>query len=310
MQLSRIDLNLLITLDTLLKEKNVTRTSEVLFVSQPAVSRALGKLRQTFDDPLFTRASNGLIPTEKAVHIGKQLETIIPLLQELYSSDDFHPEDCDYCFSISLPAFISSILLPKLILKINKIAPKVRITEHPSKANPFPLIDQGNLDFAIHYAPSNNKKYLSSEIGILKPQLFARHDHPLFMKNKLELKDTFDFPLIGMLVEEDQYQSFSAPIMNVYRDLMVNKKPMLRSSQTQVLVDIMNNSNSIMFGTNCISASKIYKDDFGVLLTLDQDNNYHVPIYLLQHSRNKNSPVHQWFFDLVSKEIRKIINLK
>ncbi|MEF1273061.1 LysR family transcriptional regulator, partial [Vibrio campbellii] len=46
-QLSRIDLNLLITLDTLLKEKNVTRTAEVLFVSQPAVSRALGRLRET-----------------------------------------------------------------------------------------------------------------------------------------------------------------------------------------------------------------------------------------------------------------------
>ncbi|MGR4988293.1 LysR family transcriptional regulator [Vibrio rotiferianus] len=306
-QLSRIDLNLLITLDTLLKEKNVTRTAEVLFVSQPAVSRALGRLRETFDDPLFTRVSNGLIPTEKALHIGKQLEVIIPLLQGVFLSEDFTPEKCDYSFSIALPAFLSSVLLPKLVLEINRLAPKARVTELPAKANPYPLIVQGNLDFSIHYTSSPNEKYFSTEIGVLKPQLFARKSHPLFKKKDYKLDDTFDYPLVGMLVEEDQYQSFSAPIMNIYRDLMIDKKPMLRSSQTQVLLDVMKNSNSIMFGTNCVSALSGFGNEFDLLLSLDHKDEYHVPIHLVQHTRNRNNPAHQWFSSLILKEICKII---
>ncbi|MEF1273069.1 LysR family transcriptional regulator, partial [Vibrio campbellii] len=160
---------------------------------------------------------------------------------------------------------------------------------------------------SIHYTSSPNEKYFSTEIGVLKPQLFARKSHPLFKKKDYKLDDTFDYPLVGMLVEEDQYQSFSAPIMNIYRDLMIDKKPMLRSSQTQVLLDVMKNSNSIMFGTNCVSGLSGFGNEFDLLLSLDHKNEYHVPIHLVQHTRNRNNPAHQWFSSLILKEICKII---
>ena len=64
-KLSRLDLNLLVALQALLEEKSVTKAASRLFISQPAMSRVLQKLRYQLDDPLFTRTGNELIPTPK-----------------------------------------------------------------------------------------------------------------------------------------------------------------------------------------------------------------------------------------------------
>ena len=60
-KLSRLDLNLLVSLQALLEEKSVTRAAERLFITQPAMSRVLQRLRHQLDDPLFTRTGNELV---------------------------------------------------------------------------------------------------------------------------------------------------------------------------------------------------------------------------------------------------------
>jgi DNA-binding transcriptional LysR family regulator len=66
-QLARIDLNLLIILQVLLEERNGSRAARRLHLSQSAVSKALGRLRETFDDPLFVRSAYGMDPTPRAL---------------------------------------------------------------------------------------------------------------------------------------------------------------------------------------------------------------------------------------------------
>jgi DNA-binding transcriptional LysR family regulator len=75
-KLSRLDLNLLVALQALLEEKSVTRAAQRLFITQPAMSRVLQRLRQQLDDPLFTRTGNILVPTPKA----EELQLRLPML--------------------------------------------------------------------------------------------------------------------------------------------------------------------------------------------------------------------------------------
>jgi DNA-binding transcriptional LysR family regulator len=93
-ELSRIDLNLLVSLSVLIKEKNVSRAAEKLFLSQPAMSRILGRLRELFDDPLFYRESNGLQPTAKTLELEEQLDAILFSIDNLDTvvSDEYHSE--------------------------------------------------------------------------------------------------------------------------------------------------------------------------------------------------------------------------
>ena len=66
MNMSRIDLNLLVYFDVLLRELNVTRAADQLGISQPAMSNGLKRLRVLFDDPLLIRTSKGMTPTQRA----------------------------------------------------------------------------------------------------------------------------------------------------------------------------------------------------------------------------------------------------
>ena len=76
MSMRNIDLNLLVFLDVLLKERNVTRASESLGISQPAMSNGLRRLRELFSDPLLVRTSDGMKPTERA-------ELLQPMIREV-----------------------------------------------------------------------------------------------------------------------------------------------------------------------------------------------------------------------------------
>ena len=75
--LSRVDLNLLVALQVLIEEQSVTRAAERLFITQPAMSKTLQRLRELFDDPLFIRSGRGLVPTPRAVELEKKLPLVL-----------------------------------------------------------------------------------------------------------------------------------------------------------------------------------------------------------------------------------------
>src|SRR5712664_1347965 len=90
-QLRQADLNLLIVFTVLAEERNVTRAAARLLLSQPAVSRALQRLRDMFHDDLLIRTSNGYEPTPKGQRLLQELESTLPRLDRLLSGSDFDP---------------------------------------------------------------------------------------------------------------------------------------------------------------------------------------------------------------------------
>ena len=81
MQLAGVDLNLLVTLDALLRERNVTRAARRVGLSQPAMSNALGRLRRLFEDPLFVRTPDGMQPTPRAAALAAPLADALHRLE-------------------------------------------------------------------------------------------------------------------------------------------------------------------------------------------------------------------------------------
>ena len=85
MNISKIDLNLLIYLDVLLREKNVTRAAGQLNITQPAMSNGLKRLRTLFNDPILVRTSDGMVPTERARALAPAIRKILLELEEALS---------------------------------------------------------------------------------------------------------------------------------------------------------------------------------------------------------------------------------
>src|SRR5467141_5116359 len=120
--LSQADLNLLVVFTAVAEERNITRAASRLLLSQPAVSRALQRLRDMFHDDLLIRTANGYEPTPKGQRLLQDLATMLPRLDRLMAGGDFDPATEDASFRIAatdhaayllVPALYTSSVLPK-----------------------------------------------------------------------------------------------------------------------------------------------------------------------------------------------------
>ena len=151
MNLNRIDLNLLVYLDALLRERNVTQAANTLNLSQPAMSNGLRRLRELFDDPLLVRTSEGMTPTERAL----ELE---PVVREVLTSIDravqqrsaFEPQDAHRVFRIMASDYAESTLLPTVLGKLRNLAPGLTLDIMTPSDVSFLDVERGKVDMVIN----------------------------------------------------------------------------------------------------------------------------------------------------------------
>ena len=126
MNLERVDLNLLIYLDVLLREKNVTRAAEQLGVTQPALSNILRRLRNLFNDPLIIRSSEGMTLTERALELQPRIRYVLSdfsmILEPL---TEFRSYTSNRVFLIMTSDYAESTLVPRLVKALRSEAPNV-----------------------------------------------------------------------------------------------------------------------------------------------------------------------------------------
>ncbi|MCV6627227.1 MAG: LysR family transcriptional regulator, partial [Cellvibrionaceae bacterium] len=149
-QLARIDLNLLVALQVLLEERNVSRAADRLFITQSAMSKTLGRLRELFDDPLFTRSSHGMVPTPKALELQPLLQKALGQVQALTTGSEFEPAAFEGEISIAVAEYVGVVLLPALMQILQAEAPLLRVRTLSRVERQLDELTDGGLDFAIH----------------------------------------------------------------------------------------------------------------------------------------------------------------
>ncbi|WP_394205370.1 LysR family transcriptional regulator [Shewanella waksmanii] len=151
MNISRIDLNLLVYLDVLLRERNVTKAADQLGISQPAMSNGLKRLRVLFDDPLLIRTSKGMTPTERAQEIQPIIsELIIGLEKAVQPRAKFNALESEQVFRVMASDYAEATLLPPLIDKLRKHAPGVILDIMTPSDVSFLDVEQGRVDMVIN----------------------------------------------------------------------------------------------------------------------------------------------------------------
>lgn len=191
MRLNRVDLNLFVVLDTIYTERNLTRTAEVLCVTQPTVSNALSRLRGTFNDELFVRSPRGMVPTPLTENIiGRVRESLQMLETSVLEGDVFDPASCDRTFQLSMNDDTAATLLPDIMETLSQQAPGVSLQNYLVRRRElFSALASGQLDLAIDV------------IGRADPQLCHQ---PLFKERYVCLVRP-DHPLVGASLTTEQY---------------------------------------------------------------------------------------------------------
>lgn len=150
MRFNRFDLNLLLALEALLREKSVTRAAEKLFISQPAMSAALSKLREYFGDPLLVRVGRDLELTPRGRSLLEPIHAMLANMQTVLGPQEmFDPLVEKRTFTVISPDDVTPWVLQPLMRKLEATAPGIRIqVERPSVAG-LARLAQGNVDLVL-----------------------------------------------------------------------------------------------------------------------------------------------------------------
>ena len=119
MKVNRVDLNLLVYLDALLRERNVTQAAHQLNLSQPAMSNGLRRLRELFDDPLLVRTKEGMTPTERALELQPVVRGALAAVErEVQPRRAFSARVSVRVFRIMASDYAESTLFPAVLARL------------------------------------------------------------------------------------------------------------------------------------------------------------------------------------------------
>jgi len=149
--LKNIDLNLLVYLDALLRERNVTRAAESLGISQPAMSNGLRRLRELFSDPLLVRTSSGMSPTERAEMLRPKIREVVDSVKAVVQPvREFDAARATRVFRIAASDYSESALLPHMLRRMRMEAPDVTLDILTPSDVSFQDLERGSVDLVIN----------------------------------------------------------------------------------------------------------------------------------------------------------------
>lgn len=164
------------------EERNLSRSAHRLGLSQPAVSHALNRLREQFDDDLFVRGVRGVVPTRFSESIAKDILLTLQSLEELYKkTHTFKPEECEETLVLSFGEYFSSTLLNEFVTWINTKAPHVKlICRSDSELFAFEDFEKGLIHLSITgFSFGMKEGFYSKKLITDNISCCLRKSHPL-----------------------------------------------------------------------------------------------------------------------------------
>lgn len=189
MNINRIDLNLLVIMKVLHECRSTTAAAEILHVSQPAISHALKRMREAFNDPLFERRGRTMVPTAKAERL---LSSAGPALAQLDSTlaslERFDPTTSEQRFVIALNNAFENILLPPLLERLAIDAPRLHLAGQATPRNSLMAdLASGAIDLSIDAGIHLNDQIEQQHLLQSGYIVIGRADHPV-MREPLTLE--------------------------------------------------------------------------------------------------------------------------
>ena len=180
MNLSNIDLNLLVYFSVLLREGNVTKAAEHLGLSQPAMSNGLRRLRKVFNDPLLVRTSNGMMPTDKAKELQPLVQKVLSQIELFVQPTiEFEPTNSKRLFRVMASDYAETTLLPRVRTRMAEEAPDTALDILTPSDVTFQDIELGNVDLVINRFDQLPQSLHLSVLWADNFSCVMRQDHPL-----------------------------------------------------------------------------------------------------------------------------------
>jgi LysR family transcriptional regulator, nod-box dependent transcriptional activator len=203
-----LDLNLLVMLDVLLEEKNITRTGERIHLSQSATSGALSRLRYYFKDELLVQVGNRMVLTPLAEDLIKPIKDLLMQASLVaQKTSDFDPATSTRRFKIELSDYVATLLLPSVIRRVYQVAPSVQIELVGLTDAPNELLERGEVDFLILPEDYLTSSHPSAKMFVDEYACAVWKDNPE-VGRKVSLEQYLEAGHVSILFGKQRSQSF------------------------------------------------------------------------------------------------------
>ena len=298
MKIKDTDLNLFIAFDVIYTEKNLTKSGQVLGITQPAVSNALARLRDLFNDELFIRTSRGMIPTPVANQLIGDIRNALSLIQNTISvSEKFDPSTAEMTFKISIGDTSEYRLLPLLIKELAEIAPKVKVETYLTARKDAPReLASGAIDFSIDPPLQSDQHLKHEKIYQEDYVMIVRKDHPILEKQNITIEDYLDLSHIHI---SNRKTGMGHVDMTLYK-LGLTRDIYLRAQHFLVAPYIVEQSDMAITTTKgfAVDRNLAWRE-----LPFDIDP---LVLHLYWHENNDNESSSKWMRDLMLKTYGKL----
>ncbi|MDN7181020.1 LysR family transcriptional regulator [Caballeronia sp. SEWSISQ10-4 2] len=294
--LRRLDLNLLVTLDVLLSEHNVTRAAERLNFSQPSVSVHLAKLRDVFGDPLLLPGPRGMRPTARAEELREPLRQALDALERAVSpARSFDPAEASHTWRVAAADYGESTVLLPALAGLRSAAPGTRLAVlqlvPPRIAK---QAEQGEIDLALHTsedAPSGlHRRPLFTERYVLA----GRAGHP-----RLKRRPTLaQFCQLDHVVVSQDGGGFRAITDEVLSEAGLARRVVLSIPHFLFMMSVLASTDLV-----AMLPSRLVRDTSELRVAEPPVDIPGYEMAMLWHERSHRDPAHQWLREHIANSV-------
>ena len=200
MKISSFDLNLFVILNAIYTEGSLTKAAEVVGITQPAVSNALSRLREKFDDDLFVRTGTGMVPTQKTENIISDIQSALSLMQQSVNQpNSFDPAITERNFKLSLGDITEGRVLPYMMKEIYKNAPNISVGSYNyRRIDQVHALATNTLDFVVDPVIPDSDEINSFKVFQDYFVVIHREGHPIQKIKNLTVNDLLSQKFINV----------------------------------------------------------------------------------------------------------------
>ncbi|WP_158219270.1 MULTISPECIES: LysR family transcriptional regulator [unclassified Achromobacter] len=289
MDLNRLDLNLLKIFDAVYRLRSLTEVAKEVHLSQPAVSHALGRLREALGDRLFIRTAEGLTPTARCERLAPPVRAALETIRDsLQDTANFCPADCTREFRVLLTDVGEMLLVPPLIAHLRSVAPQVKLAIFQAPRTHYErMLGEHEVDIAI----SN----LNLQRQTLRRESLFRDHCVVLRRARADDTRATAGPLTLEEFERSHHVLISPPhdpVEQVLAQLNITRKTQLRLPNYFALPRVLASSDWLVTVPSRIAS---YLQSY---VALDiEDVPFPSPVFdvrMYWHTRHDTDPAHSW----------------
>lgn len=296
-----LDLNLLRVFDAVMTEQNLTRAASHLAMTQPAVSNALRRLRDTLNDELLIRTAHGMKPTPRAEELWPAVRLALSTLENAFTPGNVDLSQTQATFRLAMADATASLLLPALMRAIRRDAPKLNVRMLPlTTRDPRPMLLHNDTDLAIGSFPGIVTQLTANQdaaSSLRHQHLYSgeyvcvmRKDHPLAqMELTLDNYCAADHALVSLSGRASGMADEILSNMGRERRIALTVNQFFTAGRVVAKSDLICTMPAHLIAPSGLSDALVAKE---LPFTLPP-----VRVDMLWHERDTRNPAHQWLRD-------------